>query len=57
VEFEEEDIWLRHRVRRLRATLRITKEPAVEGILRELIIEAEKRLELIELQKSPKTQN
>jgi hypothetical protein len=56
VEFEEEDIWLRHRVRRLRAALRITKEPAVEGI-RELIIEAEKRLELIELQKSPKTQN
>jgi hypothetical protein len=57
VEFEEEEIWVRHRVRRLRAALRITKEPRVEAILRDLIIDAEKRLELIELQKSPKTQN
>ena len=57
VEFEEEEIWLRHRVRRLRAALRITKEPRVEAILRDLIIDADKRLELIELRKSPKTQN
>ena len=58
MEFEEEEIWVRHRVRRLRAALRITKEPRVEAILRDLIIDdAEKRLELIELRKSPKTQN
>jgi hypothetical protein len=48
VELEEEEIWLRHRVGRLRAALRIAKEPRVEAILRELIIDAEKRLELIE---------
>jgi hypothetical protein len=48
VEFEEEEIWLRHRVGRLRTALRIAKEPRVEAILRELIIDAEKRLELIE---------
>ena len=58
MEFEEEEIFLRHRVGRLRAALRITKEPRVEAILRDLIIDdAEKRLELIELRKSPKTQN
>ncbi len=33
----KEDVWLRHRVRRLRAALRIAKEPRVEAILRELI--------------------
>jgi hypothetical protein len=48
VEFEEEEIWLRHRVGRLRAALRLAKEPRVEAILRELIIDAEKRLALIE---------
>jgi hypothetical protein len=48
VELEEEEVWLRHRMRRLRAALRITKEPRVEAILRDLIIDAEKRLELIE---------
>ncbi len=48
VELEEEEIWLRHRVGRLRAALRIAKEPRVEAILRELIIDAEKRLDLIE---------
>jgi len=58
VEFEEEEIWLRHRVGRLRAALRIAKEPRVEAILRELIIDAEKRLELIEeanAKKPPRT--
>jgi hypothetical protein len=48
VEFEEEGIWLRHRVGRLRAALRIANESRVVAILRELIIDAEKRLELIE---------
>jgi hypothetical protein len=48
VEFEEEGMWLRHRVGRLRAALRIANEPRVVTILRELIIDAEKRLELIE---------
>jgi hypothetical protein len=57
MEFEEEEIWLWHRVGRLRAALRITKEPRVEAILRDLIIDAEKRLELIELRKPPKPQD
>ena len=52
MEFEEEDIWLRHRVGRLRAALRIANEPRVVAILRELIIDAEKRLELIEQAKA-----
>jgi hypothetical protein len=51
------DKFLRHRVGRLRAALRITKEPRIEAILRDLIIDAEKRLELIELRKPPKTQD
>jgi hypothetical protein len=48
VEFEDEETWLRHRVKRLRAALRIATEPRVTAILRDLIIDAEKRLELLE---------
>jgi hypothetical protein len=45
---------LRHRLRRLRAPLRIAKEPRVVAILRDLIIDAEKRLEMLEASRSQK---
>jgi len=35
MDLEPEDVWLRHRLRRLRAILRLVKEPAAEGILRD----------------------
>jgi hypothetical protein len=41
VELEEEGFWLRHRVGRLRAALRIAAESRVEAILCELINDAE----------------
>jgi hypothetical protein len=39
-DFEEEEIWLRHRLRRMRALLRYAKEIEVEVGLRELIADA-----------------
>jgi hypothetical protein len=48
VDFEDEETWLRHRAKRLRAALRIATEPRVIAILRDLIIDAEKRLEMLE---------
>jgi hypothetical protein len=48
VDFEDEETWLRHRAKRLRAALRIATEPRVVAILRDLIIDAEKRLEILE---------
>jgi hypothetical protein len=48
VEFEEEDSRLRHRVRRLRVALRLTKAPCVEAVLRKLTIDAESVFELID---------
>ena len=47
-EFEKEEIWLRHRLRRLRTLFRYAKETRVEGGLRELIADAEDRLEVLE---------
>jgi hypothetical protein len=47
-DFEEEEIWLRHRLRRMRALLRYAKETKVEIGLRELIADAEERLEILE---------
>jgi len=43
-----DDTWLLHRVMRLRTILRYVKDPKVETGLRELIAEAEKRLEQLE---------
>jgi hypothetical protein len=43
MEFEDEETWLRHRLRRLRAALRIATEPRVVAILRDLNIDADKR--------------
>jgi hypothetical protein len=48
VDIEPEYTWLLHRVMRLRTILRYVKEPKVEAGLRELIGEAEKRLEQLE---------
>jgi hypothetical protein len=47
--------WLRHRLRRLRTILRYAKEPRVESGLRELIADAEERLDLLERQKVPQS--
>ena len=48
MDFEPEYTWLLHRVMQLRTILRYVKEPKVETGLRELIAEAEKRLEQLE---------
>ncbi len=48
MDFEDEETWLRHRAKRLRAALRIATEPRVVAILRDLIIDAEKRFEILE---------
>jgi len=48
MEFEDETTWLRHRVLRLRTILRYAKDSRAESGLRELIAEAEKRLEQLE---------
>jgi bacterioferritin (cytochrome b1) len=50
-ELEPEDLWLRYRLRRLRAILRRVKEPTAAALLRELISDAEERLELLEKMK------
>lgn len=47
---EKEEIWLRHRVRRMRAMLRYATDPRVESGLRELIGDAEDRLEALQSQ-------
>jgi hypothetical protein len=48
VDIEPEYTWLRHRVMRLRTILRSVKDPKVKAGLRELIGEAEQRLEQLE---------
>jgi hypothetical protein len=56
MDLEPEAVWLRHRLRRLRAILRRVEEPAVEDMLRELIADAEDRLDVLEkvqTEKSP----
>jgi hypothetical protein len=57
LDFEEEEIWLRHRLRRMRALLRYAKEIKVEVGLRELIAEAEERLEILEQRQNHKPAN
>jgi len=48
MDFEDEYTWLRHRVLRLRTILRFVSDSRAESGLRELIAEAEKRLEQLE---------
>jgi hypothetical protein len=55
LDLEPEENWLRHRLRRLRTILRYANEPRVESGLRELIADAEERLDLLERQKVPQS--
>jgi hypothetical protein len=48
VELQPEHVWLRFRLKRLRIILRRVKEPSAENLLRELISDAEERLEMLE---------
>jgi hypothetical protein len=48
MDFEDESTWLRHRVLRLRTILRFVKDARAESGLRELIAEAEQRLDQLE---------
>jgi hypothetical protein len=48
MDFEDESTWLSHRVQRLRTILRYVKDARAESGLRELIGEAEQRLEQLE---------
>jgi hypothetical protein len=48
MEWEEENIWLRRRIMRLRPLLRHAKDPHVMSMLKEFIGEAEERLEMLE---------
>jgi hypothetical protein len=50
---EREEIWLRHRVVRMRAMLRYANDPRVEAGLRELIGDAEDRLETLQSRQPP----
>ena len=54
MDFEDEYTWLRHRVLRLRTILRYVKDSRAESGLRELIGEAEKRLEQLEAMRRTK---
>jgi hypothetical protein len=47
-ELEDELTWLRHRIVRMRTILRFAKDPRAETGLRDLIAEAESRLEALE---------
>lgn len=48
MELEAEEPWLRKRVVRLRTVLRYADDPRIEVILREIIADAENRLELLQ---------
>ena len=48
VELQDEAVWLRHGVLRMRVALRFTINPEVESILREFIADAEARLLVLE---------
>jgi len=47
MELEDEAIWLRHRLVRMRTLLRFALDPQVETGLRELIADGEERLEAV----------
>jgi hypothetical protein len=48
MDFEDESTWLRHRVQRLRTIARYVKDARAESGLRELIADAEQRLDQLE---------
>jgi hypothetical protein len=47
MELEDEAIWLRHRLVRMRTLLRFALDPQVDAGLRELIADGEERLEAV----------
>jgi hypothetical protein len=47
MDLEDEEIWLRHRVLRLRTILRFVSDARAEAALKELISEAEQRLDAL----------
>jgi hypothetical protein len=49
---EDELTWLRHRVVRMRTILRFAKDPRTETGLRELIADAEARLDVLEARRA-----
>ena len=53
-ELEDERSWLRHRIVRMRTVLRFAKDPRAEAGLREIISEAEARLEALEARATTK---
>jgi hypothetical protein len=48
MELEAEESWLRKRIVRLRIALRYASDPRIEVILREVIADAESRLEILQ---------
>jgi hypothetical protein len=54
-EIEDELTWLRHRIVRMRTILRFAKDPRIETGLRDLIGEAEARLDALEARSKPST--
>jgi hypothetical protein len=48
IEIEDEVCWLRHRVLRMRTILRFAKDPRTETGLREIIADAEARLDVLQ---------
>ncbi len=48
MDFEDESTWLRHRVQRLPTIARYVKDARAESGLRELIADAEQRLDQLE---------
>jgi hypothetical protein len=52
IEIEDEVSWLRHRVVRMRTILRFAKDPRTETGIRELIADAEARLDALEARRA-----
>jgi hypothetical protein len=56
MELEAEETWLRKRIVRLRTVLRYSNDPRAEVVLREVIGDAENRLELLQANRWRPTQ-
>ena len=56
MELEAEEAWLRKRIMRLRTLLRYANDPRIEGGLREVIADAEHRLEGLQNNARPRQQ-
>src|ERR1700754_3401137 len=56
MELEAEESWLRKRIMRLRTLLRYANDPRIEAGLREVIADAEHRLEILQSSTRPRQQ-